>query len=202
MYIYMYIYIYICHLWFGPELNGCHFEIHFIKEKLCCLICITMTFVPKDPINNKSSLYPPNNEVVGGVYWFHSFRPSVRPSICPTSRVRSVAPTVLVGSIAYSYILSSNFRRCVGYKVFFAKFKNLNFWHFFLNLWLWLCLLLTWDLMWITSMGNHGAAGGISECRRSSCSSFNRSQGIWLDNFLKFVTLTLSCLDLGSDVIH
>ena len=26
--------------------------------------------------------------------------------------------------------------------------------------------------MWITSMGNHGAAGGISECRRSSCSSF------------------------------
>ena len=26
--------------------------------------------------------------------------------------------------------------------------------------------------MWITSMGNHGAAGGISECRRSSCSSY------------------------------
>ena len=32
-------------------------------------------------------------------------------------------------------------------------------WHFFLNLKLWLCLLLTWDLMWITSIGNHGAAG-------------------------------------------
>ena len=26
--------------------------------------------------------------------------------------------------------------------------------------------------MWITSMGNHRAAGGISERRRSSCSSF------------------------------
>ena len=28
--------------------------------------------------------------------------------------------------------------------------------------------------MWITSMCNHGAAGGISECRLSSCSSCNR----------------------------
>ena len=27
--------------------------------------------------------------------------------------------------------------------------------------------------MWTTSMGNDGAVGGISECRRSSCSSFN-----------------------------
>ena len=35
----------------------------------------------------------------------------------PASRVRSVAPTVLVGSISYLYILSSNFRRCVVCKV-------------------------------------------------------------------------------------
>ena len=28
--------------------------------------------------------------------------------------------------------------------------------------------------MWITSMGNHGVAGGILECRRSSFSSFDR----------------------------
>ena len=52
-------------------------------------------------------------------------------SVRPASRVRSVAPTVLVGSISYLYILSSNF-----------------------------------------------------------------------GNFLKFVTLTLSCFDLGSDVNH
>ena len=26
-------------------------------------------------------LYPPRNEVVGGVYWFHSVRLSVRPSV-------------------------------------------------------------------------------------------------------------------------
>ena len=34
------------------------------------------------------------------------------------------------------------------------------------------CLVLTWDLMWITSMGNHVAVGGISERRHSSCSSY------------------------------
>ena len=57
-----------------------------------------------------SVIIPPHNKVVGG---YIGFTPSVRPS----SRVRSVAPTVLVGSISYLYILSSNFRRCVGYKV-------------------------------------------------------------------------------------
>ena len=35
------------------------------------------------------SLYPPHNEVVGGVYWFHS----VRPSVCPSVRL-SVRPSV------------------------------------------------------------------------------------------------------------
>ena len=35
----------------------------------------------------------------------------------PASRVRSVALTVLVGSISYLYILSSNFRRCVACEV-------------------------------------------------------------------------------------
>ena len=42
---------------------------------------------------------------------------SLRPSVRPASCVRFVAPTVLVGSISYSYILSSNFRRCVVCKV-------------------------------------------------------------------------------------
>ena len=42
---------------------------------------------------------------------------SVRPSrVRPASHVRSVAPKVLVGSISYLYIVSSNFRRCVVYK--------------------------------------------------------------------------------------
>ena len=72
------------------------------------------------------------------------------PCVRPTSRVRFEAPTVLVGSILYLCILSSNFRR-----------RNMP---------VWLCLLLT--LMWITTMGNHGVAGDISEYRCSNCSSY------------------------------
>ena len=67
-------------------------------------------------------------------------------------RVRSAAPTVLVGSISYLYILSSNFRRCVACKVS--------------------CKISKFELTYYIKMGNHGAAGGISERRLSSCSSF------------------------------
>ena len=74
-------------------------------------------------------IIPPHNEIVGG---YIGFTPSVCPSVCPSirpaSRVRSVAPTVLVGSISYLYIISSNFRRCVN---LLAKFQNLNFGSFF-----------------------------------------------------------------------
>ena len=51
------------------------------------------------------------------------------------SRVHSVAATVLVGSISYLYILSSNFSRCVACKISckirifgkFSKFVTLSF---------------------------------------------------------------------------
>ena len=67
----------------------------------------------------------------GGVYWFQSVRPSVCPSVRPASRVSSVAPKVLVGSSAYSYILSGNFRRCVACEVFLQNFTIWIFWQFF-----------------------------------------------------------------------
>ena len=75
---------------------------------------------------------------------------SICPSVRPASRVRSVAPTVLVGSISYLHILSSNFWRCVACKVA-CKISKFEFLAVF---------------------------------------------------FFKFVTLTLSCFDLGSDVNH
>ena len=56
---------------------------------------------------------------------------------------------------------------------FLAKFENLDFSQF-----LKICnidFVLFTHLMWIASMGNQGAAGGISERRRSSCSSWSRS---------------------------
>ena len=45
-------------------------------------------------------LYPPHNEVVGGVYWFHSVRPFVRPSVRP-----SRMPCPLCNIYSYGWIL-------------------------------------------------------------------------------------------------
>ena len=68
------------------------------KRLLCCHESAIWSFL-------WLSLYHTHNEVVGR---YIDFIPSVCPSIHPASRVRSVAPTVLVGSISYLYILSSN----------------------------------------------------------------------------------------------
>ena len=50
--------------------------------------------------------------------------PSVRLSVCGQNRVRSVSSTILIGSISYLHILSSNFRRCVACN---ARFKIKKF---------------------------------------------------------------------------
>ena len=47
-----------------------------------------------------------------------SRRPSICPTACGQNRVHSVTSTILVGSISYLHILSSNFRRCVACRVF------------------------------------------------------------------------------------
>ena len=54
---------------------------------------------------------PRFNKVERGVYWFHLVRLSV--SVCGQNRVHSVSSTILIGSISYLHILSSNFRRFV-----------------------------------------------------------------------------------------
>ena len=55
-------------------------------------------------------LYPPHNEVVGGVYWFHSVRPfvhlSVRPSVRPS---RMPCPLCIIYSYGWIlFILGTN----------------------------------------------------------------------------------------------
>ena len=50
--------------------------------------------------------------------------PSVRLSVCGQNRVRSVSSTILIGSISYLHILSSNLRRCVACN---ARFKIQKF---------------------------------------------------------------------------
>ena len=54
-------------------------------------------------------------------------------SVCGQNRVRSVSSTILIGSISYLHILSSNFRRCVTCNARF-KIKKLEILANFLNL--------------------------------------------------------------------
>ena len=72
------------------------------------IICIILSHIYW--LSDISIIIPHAQCSCWGVYWFHSVRLSVCPSVRPTSRVRSVAPSVLVGSISYLYVLSSSFR--------------------------------------------------------------------------------------------
>ena len=89
-----------------------------------------------------------------------SLRPSVCPSVCPASRVRSVATTVLIGSISYDacyQTISGDVWRVK----FLAKFQNSNFWQFF-KIWNFdfvLFLLGIWceSLVWVI-MGRRGVS--------------------------------------------
>ena len=113
----------------------------------------------------KYNNYTPRfNEVERGI--LVSPCPSVRLSVCGQNRVRSVSSTILIGSISYLHILSSNLRRCVAG---IARFKSQNFvtCNFdFVFFWLWIQYdSMAWVIMrrrWVSS-----------ERRRSSCSSFN-----------------------------
>ena len=129
--------------------------LHFLPPKFV-LHCTKVFFLtPVQPwfsfVTFALFLFPPHNEVVEG---YIGFTPSVRLSVRPAFRVHSVVPTVLVWSISYLYILSSNFRRCVVCNVI-AKFQNLNFWQIFqiynfdfVLFWLWIwCESLVWIIM-------------------------------------------------------
>ena len=87
-----------------------------------------------------------------GVYWFHL----VRLSICGQNGVPSVSSTILAGSILYWHILSNNFKS-VSHVYSFFKNKKWSIGKF-IKLWLWFCIVLTRDTIWI-NMGNHGVAG-------------------------------------------
>ena len=104
---------------------------------------------------------PASTKLIGGYTGITlSVCPSVRLSVCGQNRVCSVSSRILIGSISYLHILSSNFRRCVACNAHF-KIQKFEILAIFLNLWLWLCLLLTWDPIWLNGMGNHEAVGGI-----------------------------------------
>ena len=97
-------------------------------------------------------LYPPlQRSWKGGI--LVSPCPSVRLSVCGQNRVRSVSSTILIGSISYLHILSSNFRRCVACN---ARFKIQNFEilaNFFKFVTLTLTLTLTFVFFWLVVFG-------------------------------------------------
>ena len=64
---------------------------------------------------------PPSTKLKGGYT-------GITLSVCGQNRFRSVSSTILVGSISYLHILSSNFRKCVACNVRFKvkKLKKFN----------------------------------------------------------------------------
>ena len=99
-----------------------------------------------------------------GVYWYHL----VRLSVCGQNRVSSVSSIILIGSISYLHILSSNFRRCVTCN---SRFKILKFWRIFKIcnfdfVFIWLGIQYD-SMVWVIIRQR----GVSSERRCSSCSS-------------------------------
>ena len=60
-------------------------------------------------------IIPPTHRSCWGVYWFHSVRPSVCPSVRPASRVRSVASTVQDGFFPYLVQMINSMRGSVAF---------------------------------------------------------------------------------------
>ena len=139
-------------------------------------MCVGLSMWDNDRLQSTSihikDKYHPHllyNEVVvggkGGGGILVSPRPSVRLSVRPFRSPCPLCSAYSCGWIHFKFIHHIKQEVCRVWSFF--KFLT-----FLLNLKLWLCLFLTWDLMWITGIGNHGAAAGISERRRSSCSSY------------------------------
>ena len=89
------IYIFVNTLDCQIEVYACLFILHFLP--------------PWTHLIRARTYNPRFNKVERGVYWYHL----VRLSVCGQNRVRSVSSTILIRSISYLHILSSNFRRCV-----------------------------------------------------------------------------------------
>ena len=79
-------------------------------------------YLPDMVLQNHGNYTPRTTKLLEGGLLV-SLRPSLRPSVCTTSRVRCVVPTVLVGSISYLYILLSNYRGCVACYFFLQNLK-------------------------------------------------------------------------------
>ena len=146
------IFLYFTKFYFGSGIRMVRMNYHvawyFMSHCLVICVLISLMNTVAWPLLSAVQFFytPPNTTKLYIVYWFHSVRPSVHPSIRPASHVHSVAPTVLLGSISYLYILPSNLWRCVACKV---SCKILIFGNFFK------CVTLTLSYFDLGSEVNH-----------------------------------------------
>ena len=95
---------------------------------------------------HRTCYHTPAQRSCWGVYWFHSVRPSVCPSVRPASRVRSVAPTVLVWFHIYTSYQSTSERVSrvtflANFRIWIFKICYFDFTLFSLGIW---CASLVW----------------------------------------------------------
>ena len=110
----------------GPGISGSGMYLD-IGEMVMSILCMHLAHHHIESLNcfiYSSNYTHRTMKLLGGI--LVSLRPSVRPSV--PHPVSALAPTVLVGSMSYLYILSSIFRRCVMCKVVckISKFEFLS----------------------------------------------------------------------------
>ena len=122
---------------------------HWVNKKIC------VRYVMKILL-----LYPRTTKLLGGYTGFTpSVRPSVRLSVRPSRIPCPLCSTCSFGWIHFIFThLIKQLQKVCRVWSFLQNFKICIFGNFFKFVTLTLSCF-TWDLMWITNMGNHGAAG-------------------------------------------
>ena len=135
------------HRYGGRNGNG-QCKYNFIKRLLKCVESTIETLL--------GFLIPPASTKLKGGYTGFTL------SICLSVHL-SVCPSVdrIVSALYLQQYLSDPFHICTSYQATSEGVLHVMFVSNLLNLYLWLCLLLTWDPIWLNRMGNHEAAGGI-----------------------------------------
>ena len=86
-----------------------------------------------------------------------------------TGFILSVFPSVdrMVSALYLQQYSSDSFHICTSYQAASEGVSPVKFVSKFTNIWevleIWLCLLLTWDPIWLNSMGNHVGGGGYPQ---------------------------------------
>ena len=93
------------------------------------------------------------------VYWFHLVRPSVRPSVDGIISALYLQHSLDLQYFVFIHLIRQLQKVCCMLSL--MQKSKIEVLSNFLNLQLWLCLVLAGDPIWTKSMCNHGGCGGI-----------------------------------------